>query len=115
MAAAVPAAGLDAAHGHLQLRASADEHGDVERPVLLGSEDLLALVEQDRLVGRVEHEQVVDRGVMLKLIDARAGGASLGEGHVLLLRCRPEDRKDGERAVQVGLAEAQGLGEVVLQ
>ena len=115
MAATVPPAGLDAADRHLQLRAGADEHGDVERAVLLGAEDLLALVEQDRLVGRVEDEQVVDLGVLLELLDRGAGGAALGEGHVLLLRRGSEDREDGERPVDVRIAEAQGLGEVVLQ
>src|SRR4051794_19884455 len=47
VAAAVPAPRLDAAHRHAELRAGGDEHGDVERPVLLGAEYLLALVEQD--------------------------------------------------------------------
>ena len=114
MTPVVPASDLDAADGHLQLRARSDEHGDVERPVLLGAEDLLALVEQDRLVGRVEHEQVVDLGVMLELLDRGAGGAALREGHVLRARRGSEDREDGEWSVDVRIAEAQGLGEVVV-
>ena len=43
---AVPAALLDAGDGDRQLRAGADEHRDVEDPVLLGADELLAVVEQ---------------------------------------------------------------------
>ena len=108
---AVPPAGLDAADRHLQLRARADEHGDVERPVLLGAEDLLALVEQDRLIGRVEDEQVVDRGALLELLDRGAGARPWANDTYSAPRRGSEDREDGERPVDVGIAEAQGLGE----
>lgn len=67
------------------------------------------------MVGRVEHEQVVDLGVLLELLDRGAGGAALGEGHVVLLRRGSEDREDGERSVDIGSAEGQGLGEVVVE
>ena len=106
MAAAVPAAGLDAAHRHAQLRAGGDEHGHVEGAVLLRAEDLLALVEQDGRVGRVEDDEVVDRRAALELLDEqRRARRPWANDDVLERGRRAEQREDGERAVDVGFAE----------
>ena len=48
-----PAALLDAGDGDLELRARADEHADVEDPVLLRSDELLAVVEEHGIAGGV--------------------------------------------------------------
>ena len=52
--------------------AGGDEDRDVEHPVLLGAEDLLALVEEDGLGALVVDEQVVDGGAALELGDRDA-------------------------------------------
>ncbi len=111
MARALPAAGLDAAHRDAQLGAGGDQHRDVEGAVLLGAEHLLALVEEDGAAGRVLDQQVVDRRSASELADAKAVGDGLGEGEVVLARLGPEEREDGERAGDVGLADAKRLGE----
>ena len=54
----VPAALLDAADRDAQRGARRHQDGDVERAVLLGAEDLLALVEQEHgQLGRVVDDQ----------------------------------------------------------
>ena len=79
-ARAVPAPLLDAAHGHAHARAGADEDRDVERAVLLRAEHLLALVDEQRQVGRVLDDQVVDGRALVELLDegAEAGGGREG-------------------------------------
>jgi hypothetical protein len=105
VAAAVPAPGLDAADGQLQLRARADQDRDVERPVLLGTEHLFALVEQHCGVRRVGDDEVVDGGAVGELLDADAGRPALRERDVVQLRLGAEEREHGEWAVGIGLVE----------
>ena len=55
---AAPAPLLDARDGDRQLRAGADEDADVEDPVLLRADELLAVVEQHGAVGGVLDEEL---------------------------------------------------------
>src|SRR5262249_28058938 len=84
---------------------------DVEGSVLLGTEDLLALEQEDRLAGGVVDRQVVDGRPALKLADGDAARASLAKAEVLQPRGRAEQRKDGEVAGDVGIADPERLGE----
>jgi hypothetical protein len=61
VARAVPATALDAADRHVELRLRRHQHRHVEGAVLLGAEDLLAVVEQDADVERIGDAEVVDR------------------------------------------------------
>ncbi len=115
VARAIPAAVLDTADRHPDVGASAHEDRHVEGAVLLGAEHLLALVEQDRLVGRVEHVEVVDGREPLDLLDGHAPGAALSERDVLEHRVRPVHGEDGQWTVHVGIADAQRLGEMVVE
>jgi hypothetical protein len=56
VALAAPASLLDARDGDRELRARADEDADVEDPVLLRADELLAVVEQDGVVREVLDE-----------------------------------------------------------
>ena len=111
--AAVPAALLDAADRDPDLGAGGDEDVAVHRTVLLGADDLLALVEQERPVGRVADEQPVDGGALVELLDERAVLDGIGERAVLEQRRGAEDREDGERADDLRLAEGELGGERV--
>ena len=57
----MPAPLLDAGHRDRKLRAAGDEHADVEDPVLLRSDELLAVVEQHVLGERVHDAELGDR------------------------------------------------------
>ena len=115
MAPAVPAPLLDAAHRDPGLLAGRDQDGHVERAVLLGAEDLLALVEEEGKRRGVVDDEVADGRAALELGDGRAVVAPVGERGVLEARLGSEDREDGEGAGDVGLAEAELAGEEVAQ
>jgi hypothetical protein len=83
------------------------------RSVLLGADDLLALVQEQRLVRRVADEQPVDGGALVELLDERAVLDRGGECTVLKDGRPPEDRVDGERADDLRLAEGERGGERV--
>ena len=106
-----PAALLDAGDGDRQLRASLDEHGHVEDPVLLRADELLAVVEQHpcRRVGLCTSELRHRAGVG-GLVDTEAARERLVEGDVLRDRvAEGEERGDDDPAVLHGLAELEGL------
>jgi hypothetical protein len=85
-----------------------DEHGHVERPVLLGTEHLLALVEQDRDLERVVDEQVIDAGAGLKLGDRRTALERVLEREVARDRRGVGDqREDRERPGDVGAVDGE--------
>jgi hypothetical protein len=109
VAAAVPAAVLDAADGHRELRARGHQHRHVEGAVLLGAEDLLALVEQDREIRRVGDDEVVHGGAAGRLGHRRAERRSLGERAVRQPGLGPEQREDRERAGDVGSPRRSGV------
>jgi hypothetical protein len=115
VAGAVPAPVLDAADRHPHARPGGHEDGHVEGPVLLGAEDLFALVEQDRDVGRVDDHEVVHGRAAVELLDDESASAAIGERDVLERGRRPEQRAHGERAVHVGRADAEGLRQEVAQ
>ena len=111
VAAAVPAALLDAADRDLELRVGGDEDREVEDAVLLRPEDLLALVEEDGLAALVVDHQVVDGGAAGELGDRDLALAG-SEGHVVEGGRGAEEGVDGERAGDVGLADLDRGGEV---
>ena len=105
MAAPVgPASLLDAAHGDGHGGAGGDEHGHIEDAVLLGADQLLAVEEEQRLVGRVGDLEIRHRPRLAHLrdADALAGLAEREPGG--LGEERGEDGDHGERAVGDGLA-----------
>ena len=94
VASPVPAARLDAADRHLQHRAGRHEGRDVEGSVLLGAEHLLALVEQDRHIERVVHDQVVDARPSVELLHRRAPLDGLGERDIAHRRRAVSDQRE---------------------
>ena len=110
---AVPAALLDAGDGDRQLRAGADEHRDVEDPVLLGADELLAVVEQHGLVERVDDGELGHRAGVGGLADREAARQRLVERDVAGDRVAGrEERGDDDAAVLDRVAELEGEGEV---
>ena len=106
---AVPAALLDAGDGDRQLRAGADEHGDVEDPVLLGADELLAVVEQHGLVERVDDRELGHRAGVGGLADREAARQRLVERDVAGDRVAGgEERRDDDAAVLDRVAELEG-------
>ena len=98
MAHTVPPSRLDTADRHLQHRVGCDERRDVERSVLLRAEHLLALVEQDRHVERVVHDQIVHARPAVELLHGRALLDGLGERDVAHRRRAVGDQREhGER------------------
>ena len=108
---AVPAALLDARDGDRQLRAGADEHGDVEDPVLLGADELLAVVEQHGHVERVDDRELGHRAGVRGLADREAARERLVERDVAGDRVAGrEERRDHDAAVLDRVAELEGEG-----
>lgn len=108
--AVVPAPMLDAADRNLHLSADRDQHGLVDRAVLLCADDQLTLVEEDRLIGGVVDKHVVDVAVLGGLGDERAMFDGLRKTAVKKLRLRPEDRIDSERAGDLRVSEMESDG-----
>ena len=77
-----PAALLDAGDRDRQLRAGADEDGDVEDPVLLRADELLAVVEQHVVVERVDDRELRHRAGVGGLGDHEAARKRLVERDV---------------------------------
>ncbi len=77
--AAVPAALLDTAHGHVHAPARGHEEGGVEAAVLLRAEHLLALVDEQSEVGGVLEMEVADAGAPVELLHERAVVDGAGE------------------------------------
>ena len=105
-----PAALLDARDGDRQLRARADEDADVEDPVLLRADELLAVVEQHCAVGRVLDEELGHRARVRRLRDPEPARQRLVERDVGRDRVAAgEERCDDDPAVLHGLAELEGV------
>ena len=107
VAAPVPAPLLYAAHRDPGLALGRDQHGHVERPVLLRAEHLLALEQEEGERRGVVDDEIADGRAALELGDRRALAAALGKRDVLEARLGAEDREDGEGAGDVGVAETQ--------
>jgi len=80
----------------------------------LGTEHLLALVKEDGNGGRVLDEQVAYRGTRIELLDGDSLRPTLCERDVALLRVGSEERKDGQWADVVGLADRDRRLEVTV-
>ena len=90
------------------------QHGDVDRAVLLGAEDLLALVEQDGQLERVVDDEVADLGAGRELLDRDAAPAALRERDVVELgRAVGDQREHAQRPHDVGVGDGQRGGELV--
>jgi hypothetical protein len=94
VAPVVPATLLDAAHRHRQRAARRHQDRDVEDAVLLGAEDLLALVQEHGQLGGVVDDQVVDGRAAGQLLDRDAATARLSEGDVLERWPRGGDQRE---------------------
>src|SRR5690348_17224669 len=92
----VPATLLNAADRDVQLDSDRYQHGLIYRAVLSRAEDQLALVEEDRLVGRVANLHVVDRAMLVHLRNEGAVLDRLRQAAISQSRLGAEDRKDGE-------------------
>ena len=105
-----PASLLDAGDGDRQLRARADEDADVEDPVLLRADELLAVVEQHGAVGRVLDDELGHRARVRRLRDPEPARQRLVERDVGRDRVAAgEERCDDDPAVLHGLAELEGV------
>ena len=113
VAGAVPAPRLHATDRHAQLGLRGDQHRHVEGAVLLGAEHLLSLVQEDRCLAAVVHDDVADGRSAVVLPDAHPMLAGLRQRQVLLARVGPEQGKDGERAGHVWVLDADRLAQVI--
>ena len=109
-AAPVPATLLDARDGDRQLRARLDEDADVEDPVLLRADELLAVVEQHPRARRVLDDELRHGARVGRLVDVEPARKRLVERDVgrerVALR---EERCHDDPAVLHGLAELEGV------
>jgi hypothetical protein len=94
----LPAAGLDAARGKRQLRACGHERRPLEHPVLLGADELLALVEEDELVERVVQRELLDDALLADLGDGQPAGDGLVQADVVEPRLRGGEQRDQGKA-----------------
>ncbi len=90
----------------------ATQHGQVEDPVLLRADELLAVVEQHALVERVLDHELGHRPVRPRLGHAQAAAQAVGERRVRGLRVAArEERDDGDASVDGRLVELGGQGD----
>ena len=105
---AVPTPLLDAGDGDRHFRAGTDEDGDVEDPVLLGADELLAVVEQHGFVERVDDRELGHRTGIRGLADREATRQCLVERDVAGDRITGrEERRDHDAAVLDRVAELE--------
>ena len=102
-----PPALLDAAHGDLYLRARRDEDGRVEDAVLLDARELLAVDEEDALVGAVDDLELGDAALFARLEDLHLAlpGRFVESGVADLCLGGRGDEEDRQVLVAGGLAD----------
>ncbi len=108
---AVPPALLHAGDGDRQLCTSADQDRDVEDPVLLGTNELFAVVEQHARIERVDDRELGHRAGIRGLGDHEATRQRLVERDVVGNRVAGrEEGCDDDAAVLDRIAEPKGRG-----
>jgi hypothetical protein len=106
-----PTSALDAVNGNGQLRLGLGEDRPLDDPVLLHTDELFALVEEDELVEGVLDVQLLDDAVLVDLENLDPARDRFVQADVLdgrTLRVERKDRESGEGA-RLPELERQGL------
>ena len=104
-----PAAALHAGDGDAGRGARAQQHRDVQDPVLLGADQLLAVVEQHATVERVSHRELAHVAGLVHLADLQAAGQRLVQRDVVADGIvQRKQRRHGDAAGLLRLAQLEG-------
>ena len=93
--AVLPTTLLHAADRDVQLHSSGHKHRGIDRPALPCAQNQLPFVEQDRKLGGVANQHLVDVAVLVDLADERVLLGRLRQAVVAEARLAAEDRIDG--------------------